>query len=154
MAIVPTRLHQMTYVFHCEEQTQKNLQHSSEQELEDEEEQVDCVSKTGGGNPTLALLFRSRQYGWSNGRPVVTFTTAEFAAGVALFKHSVITKFTVGRPPISKIRSILKKHWDIKGRATLSDIWDARHIMVILDSEPDAVTAYTSPIRKVGHAMF
>ncbi|KAL9673092.1 hypothetical protein QQ045_029345 [Rhodiola kirilowii] len=96
----------------------------------------------------------ARQYGLSDGKPVVSFTTAEFAAGAALFKYSLVAKFKIGRPSISEICSVLKEHWDIKGSCTLSDIWDGRHNMVILDSEADAVTALTSLIRNVSLAMF
>ncbi|CAM8983250.1 unnamed protein product [Rhodiola kirilowii] len=96
----------------------------------------------------------ARQYGISEGKPIVSFSSAEVAAGAAFFKYSLVAKFSFGRPSISEIQGVLKKNWDFKGRCTLSEIWDDRHIMVILDSEADAITVLTSPIRKVGLATF
>ncbi|CAM8982810.1 unnamed protein product [Rhodiola kirilowii] len=96
----------------------------------------------------------SRQYGQVDGKPTVYFTTAEFDAGAALFRHSLIAKFTLGRPSIAEIRTVFKENWRITGRATISEIYDGRHLMIILDSEDDAKIALTSPIRKVGHSMF
>ncbi|KAL9673365.1 hypothetical protein QQ045_029621 [Rhodiola kirilowii] len=96
----------------------------------------------------------SRQYGQVDGKPAVYFSAAEFDAGVALFRYSLVAKFSVGRPPIAEIREVFKGNWPIKGRATISDIWDGRHLMIILDSKDDARIALTSLIRKVGHAMF
>ncbi|CAM8993760.1 unnamed protein product [Rhodiola kirilowii] len=96
----------------------------------------------------------ARQYTTVNGRPSVSFTTAEFVAGASLFQFSLVAKFTVGRPTIEEIRQVFKENWQIQGRATISDIWDSRHLMIILDSEEDARVALTSPIRRVGHAMF
>ncbi|KAL9659166.1 hypothetical protein QQ045_024030 [Rhodiola kirilowii] len=96
----------------------------------------------------------SRQYSTIDGKPSVHFTAAEFEAGVALFKHSLVAKFTMGRPTIEVIRQVFKENWHIKGRATVSDIWDSRHLMIILDSEEDANAVLTSPLRKIGHAMF
>ncbi|KAL9675964.1 hypothetical protein QQ045_004173 [Rhodiola kirilowii] len=59
-----------------------------------------------------------------------------------------------GRQTIEEIRKVFKANWHIKGRATVCEIWDPRHLMIILDSEEDAKVALTSPLRKVGHAMF
>ncbi|CAM8891275.1 unnamed protein product [Rhodiola kirilowii] len=44
----------------------------------------------------------------------------------------------------------LKKFASTTGRVTISNIWDGRHILVILDSELDAMTALACPLRKVG----
>lgn len=49
----------------------------------------------------------------------------ELNAGADRFKFSLIAKFSNGRPSITKI----------SGRATICDIWDERHILIILDSE-------------------
>ncbi|KAL9678705.1 hypothetical protein QQ045_016554 [Rhodiola kirilowii] len=109
--------------------------------------------------PSLTPRFRpvdlpARQYSTVEGKPSVHFTTAEFEAGVALFRHLLIAKFTMGRPSIEEIRRVFKEHWTMRGRATVTDIWDSRHLMIILDSEEDAKVALTSPLRKVGHASF
>ncbi|KAL9681564.1 hypothetical protein QQ045_013349 [Rhodiola kirilowii] len=50
--------------------------------------------------------------------------------------------------------AVFKENWRIKGRATISEIYDGRHLMTTLDSEDDAKIALTSPIRKVCHSMF
>ncbi|KAL9689838.1 hypothetical protein QQ045_010229 [Rhodiola kirilowii] len=100
------------------------------------------------------IVLPSRQYSTVDGKPSVHFTVAEFEAGVALFKHSLVAKFTLGRPTNEVIRQVFKDNWHIKGRATVSDIWDSRHLMIILDSEEDANVVLTSPLSKVGHAMF
>ncbi|CAM8894106.1 unnamed protein product [Rhodiola kirilowii] len=42
----------------------------------------------------------------------------------------------------------LKKFASTTGRVTISNIWDGRHILVILDSELDAMTALACPLRK------
>ncbi|KAL9680839.1 hypothetical protein QQ045_012619 [Rhodiola kirilowii] len=109
--------------------------------------------------PRLTLRFRpveipTRQYSTVEGKPSIHFTTMEFDAGVALFQHSLIAKFTMGRPSIEEICRVFKKNWPMRGRATVNDIWDSRHLMIILDSEDDAKVALTSQLRKVGHAMF
>ncbi|KAL9659102.1 hypothetical protein QQ045_028285 [Rhodiola kirilowii] len=96
----------------------------------------------------------SRQYSTVDGKPSVHFTAAEFEAGVALFKHSLVAKFTMGRPTMEVIRQVFQENWPIKGRATVSDICDSRHLMIISYSEEDANAVLTSPLRKVGHAMF
>ncbi|KAL9678999.1 hypothetical protein QQ045_016852 [Rhodiola kirilowii] len=96
----------------------------------------------------------SRQYGVVAGKPSVHFTLAEFDAGAALFRFSLIAKFTISRPSIAEILEVFKSHWTIKGRASVSDIWNGRHVMIILDSEEDATSALTCPLRKIGHAMF
>ncbi|KAL9668439.1 hypothetical protein QQ045_002821 [Rhodiola kirilowii] len=83
----------------------------------------------------------SRQYGNTNGKSVIHFTAVEYAAGAKLFQHSLIAKFTFGRPTIGEIRETFQAAWNVKGRATLADIWDSRHIMVILDSEDDLKSA-------------
>ncbi|KAL9663685.1 hypothetical protein QQ045_019076 [Rhodiola kirilowii] len=114
---------------------------------------------SAASKPKLAPRFSpvdlsARQYSTVDGKPSVFFSTTEFEAGATLFKHSLITKFTVGRPTIGEIRQVFKDNWSINGRATVSDIWDSRHLMIILDFEEDAKIALTSPLRKVGHAMF
>ncbi|KAL9691662.1 hypothetical protein QQ045_012087 [Rhodiola kirilowii] len=91
----------------------------------------------------------SHQYSSVDGKPSVQFTTVEFDVGAALFRHSLVAKFTMGRPSIEEIRNTFKANWPIKGRATVSDIWDARHLMIILDSEEDATSVLTSPLHKV-----
>lgn len=96
----------------------------------------------------------SRQYGSMEGKPSVSFTSVEFDAGASCFLHSFIAKFTIGRPTIDTIRQTFQTNWDIKGRATLTEIWDGRHLLVILDSEDDMKAALTSPIRKVQYAIF
>lgn len=88
------------------------------------------------------------------GEPMVSFLLAELDAGTRCFQFSLIAKFTIGRPSIDIIRQAFQANWDIKGRATLSEIWDGRHLFVILDSEEDMVTALTCPMRKNQHAMF
>ncbi|KAL9679653.1 hypothetical protein QQ045_017519 [Rhodiola kirilowii] len=103
---------------------------------------IDMYSKCG--DPPTSSPFREmdtrERIVWSGGwgKPSVHFTVAEFEAGEALFRFSLIAKFTVGRPSIAEIREVFKAHWAIKGRATVSDIWDGRHVMIILDSEEDA----------------
>lgn len=54
--------------------------------------------------------------------------------------------FTIGRPSIDVIRQAFQSDWDIKGCATLSEIWDECHLLVILDSEDDMVVAQTYPL--------
>ncbi|KAL9676060.1 hypothetical protein QQ045_004273 [Rhodiola kirilowii] len=117
------------------------------------------AAAAAAAKPRLVPRFRpvdlpTRQYTSIDGKPSIHFTTAEFDAGVALFKHSLVAKFTMGRPSTEEIRRVFKEHWPVKRRATVSDIWDSRHLMIILDSEEDAKVALTSQLRKVGHAMF
>ncbi|KAL9659238.1 hypothetical protein QQ045_011692 [Rhodiola kirilowii] len=113
-----------------------------------------CQYGVKDGVPTLQPRFQTiplsnRQYGQVDGKPAVYFSVVEIEAGVALFKHSLVVKFTVGRPPITEIRRVFKENWLIKGCATISDIWDGRHLMIILDSKEDDRIALTSPIRKI-----
>ncbi|KAL9680909.1 hypothetical protein QQ045_012690 [Rhodiola kirilowii] len=95
-----------------------------------------------------------RHYGSRDGCPLISFTAAELNAGAKRFEYTLIAKFTIGRPTLKDIRQFLDAHWGIKGRMTITDIWDGRHVAIILNSEDDVRAALTYPIQKIGHAFF
>lgn len=102
--------------------------------------------------PPLSLP--TRQVGSKDGRPAISFTGAEVGACEKRFEFSIIAKFTVGRPRISEILTALQESWPIVGRITISEIFDGRHVLIILDSEADVRTALSSSLHKIGHALF
>lgn len=109
--------------------------------------------------PTLKPRFPSislpaRQVGAKNGLPAISFTSSEIGACEKLFEHSIVAKFMVGRPQLSEIHRTFASHWAVAGRASISEIWDSRHILIIFDSEEDVRVALSSPFKKVGHAFF
>lgn len=55
---------------------------------------------------------------------------------------------------LGDIQRAFQASWPISCRATISEIWDSRHILIILDSESDVRTALSSSLNKVGHAYF
>ncbi|KAL9680772.1 hypothetical protein QQ045_012551 [Rhodiola kirilowii] len=81
-------------------------------------------------------------------RPLESLVDTSFASGLP----SKLEIWQCGRQ--TEIRETLKANWNVKGRVTLSEIYDGMHIMVILDLEADATVALTCPIQKIGLAMF
>lgn len=96
----------------------------------------------------------ARQYGAKEGKPLIPFSSPELDAGANPFQFSLIAKFSMGRPPISVIRETFQANWPIKRRATISDIWDGCHLLIIFDCEEDVSTVLVSPLRRVQHVMF
>lgn len=95
-----------------------------------------------------------REVGTKDGQPAVSFTSSEIDACEKLFEHSIMAKFTVGRPHLAEIHRTFVSHWHVASRASLSEIWDSRHVLIIFDSEEDVRVALSSPLNKVGHEYF
>lgn len=102
--------------------------------------------------PPLSLP--ARQVSSKDGCPSISFTGAEIGACEKLFEHSIVAKFTVGRPNLPEIQKAFVSQWRIAGRASLSSIWDSRHVLIVFDSEDDVRVALSSSLNKVGHAYF
>lgn len=110
--------------------------------------EIRAISRLG------AIELTARNYGRYEGEYSIPFSPEEIEAGGRSFQHTLIAKFTAGRPPIEEIRKTLQENWKIRGRATICDIWDSRHLLVILDSEEDAVAALTSQVRRIKQTYF
>lgn len=94
-----------------------------------------------------------RQQDQKDGKPALAFTTAEFQAGAKRSNYSTVAKFAVGKPSLANIQKAFRSIWNIKWRAIISESWDSRHVLVILDSKDNVTTALASPLREVGHAL-
>ncbi|CAM8925089.1 unnamed protein product [Rhodiola kirilowii] len=101
--------------------------------------------------PTIPLV--PRQYGTKDGKPSVTFSQTELQAGVDNLKHSLVAKFSTGRPPIEEVRRAFMASWGLGGKCSIGAL-DARHILIVLDSEQEARKVLAHPSRKLGHAFF
>ncbi|KAL9685801.1 hypothetical protein QQ045_023255 [Rhodiola kirilowii] len=101
--------------------------------------------------PSIQLA--ARQYRIKEGKPVISFTTSEFQVGEDHLKHALVAKFTGGRPVISEVRQSFMQLWAINGRCSIGAL-DAKHILIVLESENDARTVLAHPIRKLGHSPF
>ncbi|CAM8896606.1 unnamed protein product [Rhodiola kirilowii] len=88
-----------------------------------------------------------------DGKPAVTFTASELQPGVQRFQHSIIAKFTAGRPHIDDIRRCFASAWSIADLDSIGAI-DARHILIITSSEEDSNKILAHPLRKVGQSLF
>ncbi|KAL9667995.1 hypothetical protein QQ045_002366 [Rhodiola kirilowii] len=91
--------------------------------------------------------------GYSFAAPSISFTPAELQAGVDNLKYSLVAKFSEGRPPKEEIRKALLAVWGLTGQCSIGP-WNARHILVVLDSELDARKVLSHPLWKLGHAFF
>lgn len=100
------------------------------------------------------LVLPARQVGSKEGKPSICFSGAEIGACEKRFEHSVIAKFTVGRPRLAEIQKAFQSSWATTGRVSISAVWDSRHLLVIFDSEDDVRVALASSLNKVGHALF
>lgn len=88
------------------------------------------------------------------GKLATAFTGAKVQpAGARRFNFSLVAKFTTGKPSLADIQRAFQSHWHIKGRATTSEIWDNRHVLVILEYEEDISAALANTFRKLGHEM-
>lgn len=109
--------------------------------------------------PKLRPRFNSidllaKQFGMKDGRQAICFTSAEIGAGAKRFEFSSIDKFNVGRPTLREIQKAFQANRTVSDRATISDIWDSRHVLIILDFEADVRTPLVSPLNKVSHPYF
>ncbi|KAL9690356.1 hypothetical protein QQ045_010754 [Rhodiola kirilowii] len=94
-----------------------------------------------------------RQYGLKDGKPAVTFTQAELQPGIHRLQHSLIAKFSSGRPPIEDVRRLLIQDWAMDIQATIGAM-DARHVLIILSKASDANRILAHPVRKIGNYLF
>ncbi|KAL9686291.1 hypothetical protein QQ045_023747 [Rhodiola kirilowii] len=103
--------------------------------------------------PTLTS-HTHRQVGSKEGFLAISFSVEEVKAGAKWYDFSLVAKFSIGRPLLADIQKSFQAAWKINGRTMISEVWDSRHILVILDSEQDVTTALASPGRKIGHSLF
>ncbi|KAL9684647.1 hypothetical protein QQ045_022088 [Rhodiola kirilowii] len=125
------------------------------------------ILKGGPGNikaaqnitkPVQSILFppiqlAPRQYGIKEGKPSVSFSPTELQAGVDNLKYALVAKFSTGRPPIDQVRQAFMDAWNMDGKCSIGAL-DARHILIVPDSEQEARKVLAHPARKVGHAFF
>ncbi|KAL9664842.1 hypothetical protein QQ045_020251 [Rhodiola kirilowii] len=111
------------------------------------------VAKQKGGSRFPVIQLAPRQYGSKDGKPAVSFTAEELRVGAEHLKYSLIAKFSSGRPPIEEVRRALLASWSLVGQVSIG-AWDARHVLIVLDSEQDACKVLANPVRKLGHYMF
>ncbi|KAL9679188.1 hypothetical protein QQ045_017044 [Rhodiola kirilowii] len=111
------------------------------------------VAKSKGGSRFPPIHLAPRQYGSKEGKPAISFTSAELQVGVEHLKHTLVAKFSSGRPPIDDVRKAFIAAWSLNGQVSIG-AWDARHILIVLDSDQDACKVLAHPMRKLGHSMF
>ncbi|KAL9676488.1 hypothetical protein QQ045_004702 [Rhodiola kirilowii] len=111
------------------------------------------VAKTKPSSRFPPIQLASRQYGSKDGKPSISFTPAELQVGVDYLKFSLMAKFSGGRPPIEDIRKAFSTAWTLIGQCSIG-AWDARHILIVLDTEQDARRVLVHPMRKLGHSLF
>ncbi|KAL9672748.1 hypothetical protein QQ045_029000 [Rhodiola kirilowii] len=99
------------------------------------------------------IRLAARQYGLKDGKPYITFTPANLQAGADNLKHSLVAKFSGGRPHIEEVRRAFMATGGLSGHCFV-EAWDAWHILIILDSEADARKVLAHPMRKLSHALF
>ncbi|KAL9662640.1 hypothetical protein QQ045_027473 [Rhodiola kirilowii] len=101
--------------------------------------------------PTIQLA--PRQYGLKDGKPVVWFTQAELQPRIQRLQHSLIAKFSAGRPQIDEVRRLMNQAWAMKEPAIIGAM-DARHVLIILSSATEANRILSHPLRKIGNYLF
>ncbi|KAL9665169.1 hypothetical protein QQ045_020580 [Rhodiola kirilowii] len=101
--------------------------------------------------PTIKLA--ARQYGIKDGKPVISFTSAELRTGEENLRHTLVAKFSLGRPHMEDIRKAFLSAWNLNNKCSIG-AWHARHILIILDNEGEARKVLAHPLRKIGHIMF
>ncbi|KAL9673290.1 hypothetical protein QQ045_029546 [Rhodiola kirilowii] len=88
-----------------------------------------------------------------DGKPVVSFTHAELQPGIQRLQHSLITKFSTGRPDIDKVRHAMNQAWDFETPAIIGAM-DARHVLIRLSSADEANKVLAHSMRKAGNYLF
>ncbi|CAM8897315.1 unnamed protein product [Rhodiola kirilowii] len=112
-----------------------------------------AVTKAKGERRFPPIQLATRQYGCKDGKPSIPFSTAELQVGIDNLKYSLVVKFSVGRPPIEEVRKVFSQSWALNGPCSIG-AWDARHILIVLQSELDARKVLAHPVRKLGHSYF
>ncbi|KAL9667465.1 hypothetical protein QQ045_001825 [Rhodiola kirilowii] len=108
--------------------------------------------------PKIAFRFPplhlpARQHASKDGKPAVVLTTSEIHPGVQMLQHSLIAKFSAGRPSIDVIRRCFSESWFLADDSTIGAL-DARHILIILTSEDESNRILAHSLRKVGQSLF
>uniref|UniRef100_A0A7N0VI75 DUF4283 domain-containing protein n=1 Tax=Kalanchoe fedtschenkoi TaxID=63787 RepID=A0A7N0VI75_KALFE len=88
-----------------------------------------------------------------DGKPALVFTATEIHACTQQLQFALIAKFSNGRPHISVVEREFNTAWKLDGRPIISDM-DGHHILIILSSEKDVVSALTQAPRRVGTSLF
>ncbi|CAM8896502.1 unnamed protein product [Rhodiola kirilowii] len=68
-------------------------------------------------------------------------------------KHALVAKFSGGRPPIQELRQCFSSTWKPSGRCSIGAL-DAKHILIVLETEADARKVLSHPLRKIGLSLF
>ncbi|KAL9668200.1 hypothetical protein QQ045_002575 [Rhodiola kirilowii] len=101
--------------------------------------------------PTIQLA--ARIYGTKDGKPSIPFSPAELQEGVDNLKYSLVAKFSSGRPQIEDVTKAFMSAWRLGGKCSIGAL-DARHILIVLDSEQEANRVLAHPTRKLGLSLF
>ncbi|KAL9687123.1 hypothetical protein QQ045_031520 [Rhodiola kirilowii] len=99
------------------------------------------------------IQLAARHYGLKDGKPAITITSSELQVGIDNLKHSLVAKFAGGQAPIEEVRKAFLGMWAVSGPCSIG-AWDARHILIVLDSDIDARKVLSHPVRKLGHSLF
>lgn len=75
-----------------------------------------------------------------DGFPAVSFSQLDFPQANLALRLSLILKFSSGRPVVDTIRSHIQKRWGLSSNVIVGII-DARHVMLQVSSEKDAIAA-------------
>ncbi|KAL9659244.1 hypothetical protein QQ045_024044 [Rhodiola kirilowii] len=85
--------------------------------------------------------------------PRSSLPLGKLQVGIEHLKHALVAKFTGGRPPIQELRQSFLSTWKPEGKCSIG-AWDAKHILIVLESEADARKVLSHPMRKLGHSLF
>lgn len=86
----------------------------------------------------------SRQPTKKNGCPAVILTSLELSRAEDQFKHTLVAKFSSGRPSINVIRHHVNTKWGLAQYAAVG-LLDPRHVLIHLASHLDVVKANSCP---------
>ncbi|KAL9683077.1 hypothetical protein QQ045_014891 [Rhodiola kirilowii] len=111
------------------------------------------VTKTKADCPFPTINIAACQYGTKDGKPSISITTAELQVGIENLKQTLLAKFSGRRPPIKEVCNSFTEVWSLSGKCSIG-AWDAKHVLIVLDSETDARKVLAHPMRKLEHVLF
>ncbi|KAL9676767.1 hypothetical protein QQ045_004986 [Rhodiola kirilowii] len=106
------------------------------------------------GLEAALLLFQPlAEHGWPAADPSRQSSRPKMNVGLDHLKHTLVAKLSGGRPPIQEVRQCFLTTWAPSGHCSIG-AWDAKHILIVLNSEEDARKVLFHSTRKIGHSLF
>ncbi|KAL3638578.1 hypothetical protein CASFOL_017949 [Castilleja foliolosa] len=86
-------------------------------------------------------------------KPAVLFSALEIEESAKQFEHSLVLKFSSGRPCLQEIRDHVNASWNLNMEPVMSLV-DAKHVFMILASKEDMVRAQTQVSHRINSSLF